>query len=158
MLPMPVATGHDDVRGKEGPMRSRAAAALVLAMLAASAVAGCGPAHGKSSTSGTQDSSPADGRPVAQCGTARTAAGVPVVIEVQHGSADCHAALAIERAYTRAVASGKVHGNGAPVTIKGWTCQGFNTPQVLATGRASACHKNGTEILAVLPTPTPSPS
>src|SRR5215813_407200 len=131
MLPMPVATGHDDVRGKEGPMRSRAAAALVLAMLAAGAVAGCGPAHGKSSKSGT----------------ARTAAGVPGVIEVQQGSADCHTALAIERAYTRAVASGKVHGNGggAPVTIKGWTCQGFNTPQVLATGRASACHKNGTE-------------
>ena len=141
-------------------MRSRAAAALVLAMLAAGAVAGCGPAHGKSSKSGTQDSPPAGGRPVAQCGTARTAAGVPVVIEVQQGSADCHTALAIERAYTRAVASGKVHGNGggAPVTIKGWTCQGFNTPQVLATGHASACHKNGTEILAVLPTPSASPS
>jgi len=141
-------------------MRSRAVTALVLAMLAAGAVAGCGPAHGQSSKSGTQDSPPADGRPVAQCGTARTAAGVPVVIEVQRGSADCHAALAIERAYTRAVASGKVHGNGggAPVTIKGWTCQGFNTPQVLATGHASACHKNGTEILAILPTPTASPS
>jgi hypothetical protein len=141
-------------------MRSHAAAALVLAMLAAGAVAGCGPAHGKSSKSGTQDTSPTDGRPVAQCGTVRTAAGVPVVIEVQQGSADCHAALTIERAYTRAVASGKVPGNGggAPVTIKGWTCQGFNTPQVLATGHASACHKNGTEILAILPTPTPSPS
>ena len=141
-------------------MRSRAAAALVLAMLAASAVAGCGPVHGKSSESGAQGSSPAGGPPAVQCGTARTAAGVPVVIEVQNGSADCHAALAIERAYTRAVASGKVPGNGggAPVTIKGWTCQGFNTPQVLATGHTSACHKNGTEILAILPTPTPSSS
>jgi hypothetical protein len=141
-------------------MRSRAVAAVVLAMLAASAVAGCGPAHGKSPESGAQGSSPAGGAPAAQCGTARTAAGVPVVIEVRNGSGDCHAALAIERAYTRAVASGKVQGNGggAPVTIKGWTCQGFNTPQVLATGQASACHKNGTEILAILPTPTPSPS
>jgi hypothetical protein len=141
-------------------MRSRAVAAFVLAMLAASAVAGCGPSHGKSPGSGAQGGSPAGGPPAAQCGTVRTAAGVPVVIEVQHGSADCHAALAIERAYTRAVASGKVHGNGggAPVTIKGWTCQGFNTPKVLATGHASACHKNGTEILAILPTPTPSAS
>ena len=139
-------------------MRSRAAA-LVLAMLAAGAAAGCGPAHGNSE-SGTQGGSPAAGPPVARCGTARTAAGVPVVIEVQHGSAGCHAALAIERAYTRAVASGKVGGNGggAPVSIKGWTCQGFNTPQVLATGHASACRKNGTEILAVLPTPSASPS
>ena len=141
-------------------MRSRAAAALVLAMLAAGALAGCGPTHSNSAGSGTQGSSPAAGPPAAQCGTARTAAGVPVVIEVQHGSAGCHAALAIERAYTRAVASGKVGGNGggAPVSIKGWTCQGFNTPQVLATGHASACRKNGTEILAVLPTPSASPS
>jgi hypothetical protein len=141
-------------------MRSRAVAALVLAVLAASVVAGCGPAHGKSPDSGAPGSSPAGGPPAAQCGTVRTAAGVPVVIEVQNGSADCHAALAIERAYTRAVASGKVHGNGggAPVTIKGWTCQGFNTPEVLATGHASACHKNGTEILAILPTPSSSPS
>ena len=140
-------------------MRSRAAA-LVLAMLAAGAAAGCGPAHGTPSDSGTRGGSPAAGPPVAQCGTARTAAGVPVVIEVQYGSAGCHAALAIERAYTRAVASGKVGGNGggAPVSIKGWTCQGFNTPQVLATGHASACRKNGTEILAILPTPSSSPS
>ncbi len=93
-------------------MRSRAVAAFVLAMLAASAVAGCGPSHGKSPGSGAQGGSPAGGPPAAQCGTVRTAAGVPVVIEVLHGSADCHAALAIERAYTRAVASGKVHGNG----------------------------------------------
>ncbi len=141
-------------------MHSRAAAALATAMLAASAVAGCGPAHGQSPGSGTQGSPAAGGSPAAQCGTARTAAGVLVLIEVQHGSVDCHTALAIERAYTRAVASGKVHGNGggAPVTIKGWVCQGFNTPQVLATGHASACHKNGTEILAVLPTPSPGSS
>jgi hypothetical protein len=95
-----------------------------------------------------------------QCGTARTAAGVPVVIEVQHGPAACQIALAVERGYARAVASGKVHGNGggAPVTIKGWVCQGFNTPEVLATGHASACHKNGAVILAVLPAPGSSPS
>ena len=139
-------------------MRSRAVAALVLAMFAAGAVAGCGPAHSNSAGSGTQGSSPAAGPPAAQCGTARTAAGVPVVIEVRHGSAGCHAAMAIERAYTRAVASGKVGGNGggAPVSIKGWTCQGFNTPQVLATGHASICSRGGTQILAVLATPSAS--
>jgi len=82
------------------------------------------------------------------------------VIEVQHGPAGCTIAMAVERGYTRAVASGKVHGNGggAPVTIKGWVCQGFNTPEVLSTGHASACHKAGAEILAVLPTPSSSAS
>jgi hypothetical protein len=81
------------------------------------------------------------------------------VVVVQRGAAACQAAMAVERDYTRAIASGKVRGNGggAPVTIHGWVCQGFNTPEVLATGHASACHKNGSEILAILPTPSASP-
>jgi len=84
---------------------------------------------------------------------------VPVDIEVHNGQTGCATAMAVERAYSRAVASGKVRGNGggAPVTINGWVCQGFNTPQVLATGHASACHKNGAAILAVLPAPGSSP-
>lgn len=143
-------------------MSARAVAVFALAVLTAGAVAGCGPARSPSSGAGEQGGTqpPAGGAPVAQCGTARTAAGVPVVIEVQHGPATCQIALAVERGYTRAVASGKVHGNGggAPVTIKGWVCQGFNTPEVLATGHASACHKNGAEILAVLPAPSSSAS
>ena len=44
------------------------------------------------------------------------------------------------------------------MTIKGWVCQGYATPQVLATGRASACRKNGMEILAILPAPAASPA
>ena len=140
-------------------MRSRAAAAFVMAVITAGAVAGCGSTPGK--PSGTQGgTAPSSGPSATQCGTVRTAAGVPVVIDVQHGSTPCGDALTVERAYTRAVASGKVRGNGggAPVTIKGWVCQGFPTPQVLATGHASACHKNGAEILAVLPTPDASPT
>lgn len=142
-------------------MRSRTVAAVALAVLTAGAAAGCGAAQGQSSgpeAQGTQP--PAGGAPTAECGMVHTAAGVPVEIEVQRGSAACAAALAVERAYTRAIVSGKVRGNGggAPVTIMGWVCQGYNTPQVLATGRASACHKNGTEILAVLPTPSASPA
>ena len=56
--------------------------------------------------------------------------------------------------------SGKVPGNGggAPVEINGWVCQGFSTPKVLATGQTSACRKAGQEILAVLPSPSPSAS
>jgi hypothetical protein len=144
-------------------MSARAVAVFALAVLPASAAAGCGPTRSTPSGPGAQGGTQppaAGGAAATQCGTARTAAGVPVVIVVEHGPAGCRIAMTVERGYTRAVASGKVHGNGggAPVTIKGWVCQGFNTPQVLATGHASACRKNGAEILAVLPTPGSSAS
>ena len=140
---------------------SRAVAASALAVLAASAVAGCGATPGKQSTTaaGSSPGSGAASVPATRCGTARTAAGVPVDVEVV-GRAPCGEAMMVERAYSRALASGKVPGNGggAPVTIHGWVCQGYDTPQVLATGRASACRKDGMQILAVLPSPAPAPS
>ena len=90
--------------------------------------------------------------PLTGCGTARTSAGVPVEIEIEHGPVPCPAALAVERAYARALASGKVPGNksGTPVNIRGWVCKGFTTPEVLSTGHASACRKGAAQILAVL--------
>jgi len=140
---------------------SRAVAVSVLAALAAGAVAGCGSAPGKQSTTAASGSpsASASGAPAIRCGRVRTAAGVPVDVEIV-GQASCHAALAVERAYSRALASGRVPGNGggAPVTIQGWICQGYDTPQVLATGRASACRKRGSQILAVLPSISPSPT
>ena len=131
-------------------------AAPVLAVLALGAAAGCSGGKPAESATGT----PGATSPAAQCGTSHTAAGVPVEIEIERGSVACRVALALERDYAHALASGKVPGNGggAPVTIRGWVCQGFNTPEVLATGRASACKKDGTEILAVLPTPSASPT
>jgi hypothetical protein len=95
-----------------------------------------------------------------RCGTTRTAAGVPVNIEIAHGTVPCAAALAVERQYARALASGRVPGNGggAPAEVQGWVCRGFNTPQVLATGHASTCSKGGTRIVAVLAMPSPSAS
>lgn len=139
--------------------RSRAVAACVLGMLAVAALAGCRTGSPKPSGPGANGSPGAGGgSPLTRCGMARTAAGVPVDVEIE-GQADCGAALAVERAYARALASGKVPGNGggAPVTIHGWVCQGFDTPQVLATGRASACRKGGAKILAILPAPGASP-
>src|SRR5215472_2734667 len=102
-------------------MSSRAVAVFALAVLTACAAAGCGTAApGPGTLGGTQQ--PVSGASATQCGTARTAAGVPIVVEVRHGAADCRVAMAVERSYTRAVASGKVRGagGGAPVTIKGW--------------------------------------
>lgn len=139
---------------------SRAVAACVLAVLAAGAVAGCGAGPGKQNTTAGGGSGPTAGStPATRCGTVRTAAGVPVAVEVE-GQAPCPGALTVERDYTRAILSGKVRGNGggAPVTIHGWVCQGYATPQVLATGRASACRKHGAQIFAVLVLTSPSPS
>jgi hypothetical protein len=94
------------------------------------------------------------------CGTTRTAAGVPVNIEIEHGTVPCPSALAVERQYARALATGKVPGNGggAPAKVQGWVCRGFTTPQVLATGNTSTCSKGGAQIVAVLAMQTPSAS
>jgi hypothetical protein len=40
------------------------------------------------------------------------------------------------------------------VSVSGWTCEGFPTPEVLKTGDASKCVKGTTEILATLPNPS----
>jgi hypothetical protein len=144
--------------------RPRPAAAPVLAVLAVGVLAGCGAITGaKPAGAGTRGAAaPAvASTPLTGCGTTRTSAGVPVEIEIEHGPVACPAALAVERAYARALASGKVPGNGggAPVKIRGWVCRGFATPEVLATGHASTCRKGAAQILAVLKPPaTATPS
>jgi hypothetical protein len=94
----------------------------------------------------------------ATCGRTHTAAGVPVVVKVARGSVSCPTALGVENAYAARIRAGQVRGNGggAPVTVSGWTCQGFATPEVLSTGNASGCRRGGTEILAVLAVPAPA--
>jgi hypothetical protein len=68
--------------------------------------------------------------------------------------------MKIEQAYAAALASGHAPGNGGggPVSIKGWVCKGFDTPEILRTGDASKCSKGPSEILAVLARPSGSPS
>ena len=145
--------------------RPRPAAAPVLAVLALGMLAGCGAVTGAKPAGARTQGAAAPAvvsTPLTGCGATRTSAGVPVEIEIEHGPVPCRAALAVERAYARALASGKVPGNGggAPVRIRAWVCKGFTTPEVLATGHASACRKGAAEILAVLKlsaTATPSP-
>jgi hypothetical protein len=93
--------------------------------------------------------------PGASCGTTRTAANVPVVIKVTKGIVNCGTALQVENEYAARIRAGQVHGNGggAPVTVSGWTCQGYPTPEVLSTGDASQCHTATAAIVAVLPVP-----
>jgi hypothetical protein len=94
----------------------------------------------------------------ASCGTTHTAADVPVIIKVAKGTVNCGIALQVENEYAAMIRAGKVPGTGggAPVTVNGWTCQGYSTPEVLSTGNASQCHTGSTAIVAVLPVPTPS--
>jgi hypothetical protein len=85
---------------------------------------------------------------------------VPVIIEVTKGDVGCSTALSIETSYAALIKNGDVRGTGggAPVTISGWTCQGYSTPQILQTGDTSQCHTATAQILAVLPVPTGTPT
>jgi hypothetical protein len=133
-------------------LASRAALALIITMLTAACGATGSPAA--SGTTASQGQTGGSSRAVA-CGTTRTAANVPVQVQVKYGKVSCDAALTIERDYAKAIKDGSAPGNGGggPVKIDGWTCQGFATPVVLRTGQASKCVFRGTEILAILPTP-----
>jgi hypothetical protein len=94
----------------------------------------------------------------ASCGSTHTAAGVPIIIKVAKGSVNCTTAMQVENEYAAKIKDGQVAGNGggAPVAVSGWTCQGYNTPEVLSTGNASQCHTGSATILAVLPASTPT--
>jgi hypothetical protein len=139
-------------------MRSRGLAGLAaLGLTVIMLAAGCG-AKASPTASGTAGSRGPTGSssPAVACGTTRTAANVPVQVQVSNGKVSCGAAMAIEQDYAKAIRDGSAPGNGGggPVKIDGWTCQGFATPVVLRTGQASKCVFRGTEILAILPTPT----
>lgn len=127
------------------PVRRRVALATLASTLAAVlALAGCG-SGAKPLAAAVQD-----------CGTTRTAANVPVEIEVDRGQVTCGAAMQVEASYAKAIADGKAPGNGGggPVRVDGWTCQGLDTPQLLKTGETSKCAKAGREIVAILKTPS----
>jgi hypothetical protein len=134
-----------------------AAFPAVLALVMLTGCSGHGSAGAPASPVAQSASPMPSGRP---CGMAKTAAGVPVQVQVVRGTVGCPAALQLQRAYAAEVASGKAPGNGGggPLSVRGWVCVGFDTPQILRTGDTSKCSKDGAEIAAVLPSPTASPS
>jgi hypothetical protein len=136
-------------------------AVLALAALAGCALTGCSAgsaAKPAAATSAAQ--SPVPAATGQRCGTGKTAAGVPVLVEIGQGPVGCPTAMKIERAYAAALASGHAPGNGGggPVSVKGWVCVGFDTPEILSTGDTSKCSKGPSEILAVLAMPAGSAS
>jgi hypothetical protein len=86
------------------------------------------------------------------CGVTKTAVHVPVTILVVKGTVSCAAVLRAEQAYAAKIRDGALEGNGggAPVSVDGWTCQGYPTPEVRRTGDASECHTANAEVVAVL--------
>jgi hypothetical protein len=118
--------------------------ALACALAVTIALAGCG--TGTKPTTAT----------ILDCGTGRTAANVPVEIEVYRGQVACSVALQVEASYAKAIVDGEAPGNGGggPVSVKGWTCQGLATPELLKTGETSKCAKDGHEIVAILKSPS----
>jgi hypothetical protein len=132
--------------GGRATMRARwqpAAAGAVLALAVGPMLAGC-----SSGGSGTAAG--------ASCGNIRTAVNVPVVIHVAKGTVSCAAALRVEQGYAAMIKKGDIRGNGggAPVSVDGWTCQGYTTTQALQTGNTSECHTAKAEVVAVLAVPS----
>jgi hypothetical protein len=120
-----------------------AAIGAVVALAAGTMLAGCS-SGGSGTTSG------------ASCGNMRTAVNVPVVIQVAKGTVNCAAARRVEQGYAAMIKKGDIRGNGggAPVTVDGWTCQGYSTTQALQTGNTSECHTAKAEVVAVLAVPS----
>lgn len=149
---------------RRSPLRPAGAAFpafLALAVLTGCALTGCG--AGGSAKPAAATSTPQPPVPAAtghKCGTGKTAADVPILVEIGQGPVGCPTAMTIERDYASALASGRAPGNGGggPVSIKGWVCEGFDTPEILRTGDTSKCSKGPSVILAVLEMPSGSAS
>jgi hypothetical protein len=108
---------------------------------------------GSAGLAGCSSPGPSAGATGTSCGATRTGANVPVTIKVVKGTVNCGSVLQVENSYAAMMRAGDVAGNGggAPVTVNGWTCQGYPTPQVLRTGAASQCHTGSAEVVAELP-------
>src|ERR1700678_2566824 len=96
---------------------------FVLVALMVTLVVGCTSNSGHSANAAAK---------VTSCGMSKTAANVPVHVEVIAGHVGCGTALAIEKKYAMDIRSGLVPGNGggAPIKVNGWDCQGYSTPVV----------------------------
>ncbi len=144
---------HRRALGRVGRRILPRATTVALTALAVLLAAGCSHLSSPSGPGGK-----ATKTALMSCGRSKSAADVPVDIEIARGNVPCGTALSVEQQYAVAIRSGKAPGNGGggPVRVGGWTCEGFATPVVLKTGKASKCVKDGEEILAVLPLPSGS--
>lgn len=130
-------------------VRARTGMRAVGMALGLGVLAGCGTSAASTPSASTPSVGPT-------CGATRTGVNVPIIVRVSKGPVSCATALRVENSYAAAVRTGQIRGNGggAPVTVSGWTCRGFPTPEVLKTGETSTCGDGNSEIVAVLPPPS----
>lgn len=116
--------------------------------LAAGGATGC-------AASGTTSSNAA-----ATCGRTLTGVDIAVVVRIGRGAVSCPTAMTVEKSYAALIRAGGLRGNGggAPVSIRGWTCQGYTSAEIAQTERVSVCVKGSAQIFTVLPSPPPSTS
>src|ERR1700735_1328 len=76
------------------------------------------------------------------------------------GCAASRTAMPVENSYAALIRAGGLRGNGggAPVSIRGWTCQGYTSVEIAQTERVSACVKGSAQIFTALPPTQPSTS
>jgi hypothetical protein len=89
----------------------------------------------------------------AACGHTLTAVNIAVMIKIGRGPVTCPTAMTVENSYAAMVRSGELRGNGggAPVSVHGWTCQGYTSAEIAQNDRVSVCAKGDEEIFAWLP-------
>ena len=116
-------------------------AGALIAGLTAGLIAGC-------AASGTATPDAA-----ATCGHTLTAVNIAVMIKIGRGPVTCPTAMTVENSYSAVVRSGELRGNGggAPVSVHGWTCQGYTSAEIAQNNRVSVCAKGDEEIFAWLP-------
>ena len=93
------------------------------------------------------------------CGRTLTGVDIAVVVRIGRGAVSCPTAMTVEKSYAALIRAGGLRGNGggAPVSIRGWTCQGYTSAEIAQTERVSVCVKGSAQIFTVLPSP-PTPS
>lgn len=94
----------------------------------------------------------------ATCGRTVTGVDVAVVVRIGRGAVSCPTAMTVEKSYAALIRAGGLRGNGggAPVSIRGWTCQGYTSAEIAQTERVSVCVKGSAQIFAALPPAQPS--
>ena len=89
----------------------------------------------------------------ATCGRTLTGVDIAVVVRIGRGSVSCPTAMTVEKSYAALIRAGGLRGNGggAPVSIRGWTCQGYTSAEIAQTERVSVCVKGSAQIFTALP-------
>jgi len=123
---------------------------LIMMGLAVGLTAGCGTGC---AAPGTTTSNAA-----ATCGHTLTGVDIAVVVRIGRGSVSCPTAMTVEQSYSALIRAGGLRGNGggAPVSIRGWTCQGYTSAEIAQTERVSVCVKGSAQIFTALPPTQPS--